>query len=53
MTEPVIQLEGVAKAYRLFRLSNVTLSLEAGQILGLVGPNGAGKSTMIRILMAW
>ena len=51
MTEPVIQLEGIGKAYRFFRLSNVTLSLEAGQILGLVGPNGAGKSTMIRILM--
>ena len=51
MTEPLIQAEGVDKAYRFFRLSSVALRLEAGQILGFVGPNGAGKSTTIRILM--
>jgi ABC-2 type transport system ATP-binding protein len=51
MTEPLIEAADVAKAYRFFRLSNVALRLEAGQILGFVGPNGAGKSTTIRILM--
>ena len=51
MTEPVIELDGVDKAYRFFRLSDVHLRLEAGQIMGFVGPNGAGKSTTIRILM--
>ena len=51
MTEPVIELDGVEKAYRFFRLSDVALRLEAGQIMGFVGPNGAGKSTTIRILM--
>jgi ABC-2 type transport system ATP-binding protein len=52
MTEPVIELDGVDKTYRFFRLSDVRLRLEPGQILGFVGPNGAGKSTTIRILMA-
>ena len=51
MSEPLIEAEAVEKTYRFFRLSDVALRLEAGQILGFVGPNGAGKSTTIRILM--
>ena len=51
MTEPLIQLTGVEKAYRFFRLTNLNLRLEPGQVMGLVGPNGAGKSTTLRILM--
>lgn len=51
MTEMAIDIAGVEKAYRFFRLSDVTLRLEPGQIMGFVGPNGAGKSTTIRILM--
>jgi ABC-2 type transport system ATP-binding protein len=52
MTELAIQVEGVDKAYRFFKLRDIRLELERGQILGFVGPNGAGKSTTIRILMA-
>ncbi|MDB5919670.1 MAG: transporter ATP-binding protein, partial [Massilia sp.] len=32
-------------------LSNLSLSLQAGQTLGLVGPTGAGKSTLLRVLL--
>ena len=53
MTESIVELSGVHKAFRFFELRDVTLSLTAGQILGLVGPNGAGKSTTMRILMAF
>ena len=51
MSEPVLELDGVDKTYRFFKLSAVALRLEAGQIMGFVGPNGAGKSTTIRIAM--
>lgn len=32
-------------------LSNLTMSVEEGEIFGLLGPNGAGKTTTIKILM--
>jgi ABC-2 type transport system ATP-binding protein len=51
MTDPVVELEGVDKAYAFFQLKDVRMRLAAGQIMGFVGPNGAGKSTTIRILM--
>jgi ABC-2 type transport system ATP-binding protein len=52
MTELAIQVQGVDKTYRFFKLRDIRLELPPGQILGFVGPNGAGKSTTIRILMA-
>jgi ABC-2 type transport system ATP-binding protein len=52
MIEPLIEVDGVDKSYPFFRLSELRLRLEAGQIMGFVGPNGAGKSTTIRMLMA-
>ena len=31
-------------------ISNVSVSLHRGEVVGLIGPNGAGKSTLIRAL---
>ncbi|GAB3898582.1 hypothetical protein GCM10029964_083230 [Kibdelosporangium lantanae] len=31
-------------------LSNVTLSVEHGEIRGILGPNGAGKTTLCKVL---
>jgi ATP-binding cassette subfamily B multidrug efflux pump len=49
-----LRLDGVSYSYAgqdKPALSNVSLSLQAGQTLGLVGPTGAGKSTLLRVLL--
>jgi ABC-2 type transport system ATP-binding protein len=47
---PVLQAEGLSKRYgRRQALSDCTLSIPPGHVVGLVGPNGAGKTTLLHI----
>lgn len=49
---PVLCLENLTKRYGAFTaLDDLSLTMHAGQILGLIGPNGAGKTTTIKILV--
>ena len=49
---PVVELAGVTKVYESkVAVSNLSLSIEAGQMFGLLGPNGAGKTSSIRMMM--
>ena len=48
----VIQIKDVCKAFdQLQVLNNISLSVEEGEIFGLLGPSGAGKTTLIKMLM--
>src|SRR5690349_10680886 len=48
---PLLVMEGVTAGYgEKVVLSNVTLSLQAEQRIGLLGVNGAGKSTLIKTI---
>jgi ABC-2 type transport system ATP-binding protein len=50
MNSPVLQAEGLSKRYgRRPALSDCTLSIPPGRVVGLVGPNGAGKTTLLQI----
>ena len=49
--EYALELKNITKSFATVRvLTDVSLSLRRGTILGLVGENGAGKSTMMNIL---
>lgn len=46
-----IEVRNLTKFYRQFpALRDLSLSLEAGQIVGLMGDNGSGKTTLLKIL---
>jgi ribose transport system ATP-binding protein len=48
---PLLEITGLSKAFPgVQALTDVSLALRSGEILGLVGENGAGKSTLIKIL---
>ena len=47
----VLSAQEIAKPYgQLEALTDLTLEVRAGEILGLLGPNAAGKTTAIRVL---
>ena len=47
----MIEVSGLAKRYeKVTAVSDLSFSVEPGEILGLVGPNGAGKTTTLRCL---
>ena len=54
-TSPLIEVRGLRKVYavpggEVVALDGIDLSIQRGQIYGIIGMSGAGKSTLIRCL---
>lgn len=53
--DPIIQIRGLSKVFegaegRISALENVDLTVEKGDIYGIIGLSGAGKSTLVRCI---
>ncbi len=47
----VIELAGISKHFgAIVAVNDVSLSIEPGEVVGLMGDNGAGKSTLVKII---
>ncbi|WP_193336886.1 ATP-binding cassette domain-containing protein [Devosia beringensis] len=46
-----LRLDNISKNFGAIRaLTDVSLSIEPGEVLGLMGDNGAGKSTLVKVI---
>jgi putative ABC transport system ATP-binding protein len=55
MNKPVLQLEKLSKSYALGRrtvpaLSNLNLTVTAGEFVAIMGPSGSGKTTLLNMI---
>lgn len=48
---PLLETKGLTKSFGALRaVDDVSLSLDAGDTLGIIGPNGAGKSSLFNLI---
>jgi putative ABC transport system ATP-binding protein len=54
---PLVELKGISKHFgegdtRVDALRSITLTVSAGEVVGLLGPSGSGKSTLLNVIGA-
>lgn len=50
--ETVLNTQGLTKKYRrIIALNNLDLTIQKGEVFGLLGPNGSGKTTTLGMLL--
>jgi ABC-2 type transport system ATP-binding protein len=51
MNSNCIEIRGLTKTFRKFKLGPLNLTVPQGAIYGFIGPNGAGKTTTIDLML--
>lgn len=46
----LLELDGLSKSFGVKVIDDLSVTVEAGDALGIVGPNGAGKTTMLNLV---
>ncbi|MEE1281186.1 MAG: ABC transporter ATP-binding protein [Acutalibacteraceae bacterium] len=49
--EKILELNALCKKYETFELSDISFSVEKGEVMGFVGRNGAGKTTTLKSML--
>jgi ABC-2 type transport system ATP-binding protein len=48
----VVQVSGAGRRFSDFAaLDDISLSIESGQVFGLIGPSGSGKTTLVKLIL--
>ena len=51
---PIVELDNVSRRFgKSYAVRDVSLTVHAGEVLGLVGDNGAGKSTIVKMISGY